>query len=284
MKKVLFLVVLIVAAGTSAFAQSSQSLQLSASNTQRAVIAAPAALPAGTTTFTLPSTSSILISNTNTEEYNWILGGNSSPFTAPYTNNLGTLTNDAINFITGASGPNIRMTITGTGGIEMVGDLDKINNLGGYNWPTSHSPGYLQNNGSGGLSWQSSLQASRAGLGNWFVNNYGTGVVNMPVAGTTILTAIVSPFGGGLSGVSITVTPPGGTSGTLVASVTKNGVITPLSVTLIGNGGGNFFAFTDATASPVSFNAGDQIGVELTDGANTFAPNVDVLVTIFANF
>jgi hypothetical protein len=281
MKKVLLLVVGVVCIGSYAFAQSSQSLQLAASSTQRALIAAPPTLPVGTTTFTLPEQSSILISNTNTEDYNWILGGNSAPMTS---NLLGTLTATDLIFVTGTGGPNTRMTISGTtGGVTINGDLDAINGATGYNWPTTHAPGYLQNNGTGGLSWQSSLQASRAGLGNWFTNNYGTGVLAMPVSGTTILTAIVSPFGGGLSGVSILVTPPGGNvGGALTATVTKNGAATLLTVTLPGGAGP--FAFTDFSATPVAFNAGDQIGVTVTDGANTFAPNVDILVTVFANF
>jgi hypothetical protein len=283
MKKVLLWVVAVVCVGSYAFAQSSQSLQLAASSTQRAIISAPASLAAGTTIFTLDSVSSIIVTDNNINRYAWLLGGNTFAG-APTNNYLGTTTATDLRFITGTGGPNVRMTISGTtGGVTINGDLDAINGATGYNWPTTHAPGYLQNNGTGGLSWQSSLQASRAGLGNYFTNNYGTGVLAMPVSGTTILTAIVSPFGGGLSGVSILVTPPGGNvGGSLVATVTKNGVATGLTVTLLGGAG--FFAFTDFTATPVAFNAGDQIGVSVTDGANTFAPNVDILVTVFANF
>src|SRR6185503_13506785 len=131
-------------------------------------------------------------------------------------------------FVTGAGGPNTRMTISGTtGGISLSGDLDMINGLAGYNWPAAHAGGYLQNDGNGNLSWQTSIQASRAGLGSWFQNNYGTGAINMAVSGTTVLPAIVSPFGGGLSGVSILITAPGGNpGGALTATVTKNGVAT----------------------------------------------------------
>jgi hypothetical protein len=283
MKKVLLSVVAVFSLSSFAFGQS-QSLQLSSSATQRAVIAAPPGAPptglaVGTTTFTLPAVSSILISNTNTEDYNWILGGNSSPFTAPYTNNLGTLTNDAINFITGAGGPNVRMTITGTGGIEMVGDLDKINNVSGYNWPAAHAAGYLQNNGTGTLTWTNSVQASRAGLASWYKNNYGTGNQVIDVAGTDVPT-VVSPFGGGLSGVSMKINPAG-TGGTLIATVTKNNVATTLTVTI--NNVGQSFAFTDISGAPINFIAGDEIGVSVNDPGG-FAPNTDIVVTVFANF
>lgn len=277
MKKVLLSVVAVFTLHSFAFAQTSQSLQLSASETRRAIIAAPPTLPVGTTTFTLPEVSSILISNTNTEDYNWVLGGNSSPMTS---NHLGTLTNDAINFITGATGPNIRMTITPTGGIEMIGDLDRINNVTGYNWPASHQAGFLQNNGSGGLSWGNSVAASRAGIGTWFQNNYGGGATVMDVSGTTVA-QIASAFPGGLSGVSV-VLDNVPTVGTLTCTVTLNGVPTALTVTINGNIG-QTFNFTDISGAPIAFNAGDRVGVDLNDVG--FAPNnMDILVTVFATY
>jgi len=275
MKKVFLLVVGVVCIGSYAFAQSSQSLQLSASSTKLAVIAAPSSLADGTTTFTLDSVSSVIVTDNNINAYAWILGGNT--FDGSPTNNLlGTFSNTPFSLITNNT---TRMSIAATGGVTISGDLDGINGLTGYNWPVAHAAGFLQNNGTGTLSWQSSLQASRAGIGTWYKNNYGTGNQIIDVAGTDLPT-IVPPFAGGLSGVSMKINPPC-TGGTLIATVTQNGAATGLTVII--NTIGDSFAFTDISGTPINFAAGDEIGVTVNDPGG-FAPNTDILVTIFANF
>lgn len=155
--------------------------------------------------------------------------------------------------------------------------------------PSSNAVGYLQNDGNGNLSWQTSVQASRAGLAQWYENNYGTGATFMDLNGTTPggIPHMVSPFGGGLSGLSMVINPPGNLgTGTITATVWVDPVgaaplaATTLSVSITGN---NDFGFTDISATPIAFGPGDKIFI-LLDDLGTFAPNTDVIVTLFANF
>lgn len=261
------------------------SIQMSAGDGKYVVLSAPTTLPVGTLRLDVPDEGTVIVSDGNIDEYAWVLGGNASPI----SNRLGTLTNTDLVFVTGASGPNTRMTLTSGGLLNVgassqfqidgsTGNISKIRNIN-YSWPGSHATGYLQNDGSGNLSWQTSVQASRAGLGTWFENNYSGGAVIMDVSGTSIK-FIGSAFPGGISGVSI-VCGSAGTNGTLTATVTLNGVATTLTCTVNGNAGEQFAFATPA--SPIPFVAGQRIGVNLNDAG--FTPNNnDILITVFANF
>lgn len=283
MKKGFFNLAVLALFACASFAQS--SIQLSTGDGGYVVLTAPVSLPSGALYLDLPDEGAVIVSDGNIDEYAWVLGGNASP----PSNLLGTTTNTDLVFVTGASGPNTRMTLTASGMLNVgsssqfqvngsTGNISKIMNLN-YSWPASHSAGYLQNDGSGNLSWQTSVQASRAGIGSWFENNYSGGAVVMAVSGTTI-PFVGSAFPGGISGVSI-VCGNAGTAGTLTATVTLNGVATSLTCTVNGTTGQQFAFATPA--SPIAFVAGQRIGVNLNDAG--FSPNNnDVLVTVFANF
>jgi hypothetical protein len=269
-------------------------LQLDAGGGKIALLSASVALPIGTTIFTLPEATSILISTSNVEEYAWVLGGNSSPFSS---NDLGTLTNNDLNFITGASGPNRRMRITASGAVQIgsaqqfevapSGNLVKINGLGGYSWPGAHTDGFLKNDGSGGLSWVTSVNADRSSIGNWYEVNVGSGTTNQIVdvagAGGGGITEFAVPFAGSITGIAVTLENDCN-GGSLTCEVLINGIATGLIATVTDTGGAaDKYGFIAQATGLDNFSAGDRIQVRFSTTAG-YGANGDAYFTVYGNF
>jgi hypothetical protein len=269
------------------------SLQLDAGGGKVALISAPATLPVGTSIFTLPELSSILISTSNVEEYAWVLGGNSSPFSS---NNLGTLTNDDLNFVTGATGPNTRMRITASGAVQIgsaqqfevssMGDLKKINNLD-YSWPGVHTDGFMKNDGAGNLSWATSVNADRSSIGNWYEVNVGTGTTNQIVdvagAGGGGITEFAVPFAGSITGIAVTLENDCN-GGVFTCEVLINGAATGLIATVTDTGGAaDKYGFIAQATGLDNFAAGDRVQVRFTTTAG-YGANGDAYFTVYGNF
>lgn len=149
-----FAVLLLLVASVS-FGQSSHILQVDDGLGNFATITGPGS--GGNLNFTLPASAGTLLTTSSASNAFWALGGNSSPS----SNLLGTVTADPINFITGSGGPNTRMTIAANGDVTVV---TTNLNIGGvtYVWPNAQGAAnsVLGNNGSGTLSWVTSVAPS----------------------------------------------------------------------------------------------------------------------------
>ena len=278
---------------TYTYVSAQHSIQLDAGGGKIAQLVTSSSLPVGVTTFTFDNGTGIVVTSSNISNYAWLLGGN----TSPSSNTLGTLSNTDLNFITGASGPNTRMRITSTGIVQMgsaqqfevgpTGDLDKINGLSGYNWPGGHTTGFLKNDGSGGLSWATSVVADRSSIGNWYEVNVGSGTTNQIVdvagAGGGGITEFAVPFAGSITGIAVTLENDCN-GGILTCEVLINGVATGLIATVTDTGGGaDKYGFASQLSGLDGFVAGDRIQVRFTTTAG-YGANGDAYFTVYGNF
>ncbi len=126
--------------------------------------------------FQLPAGGGVLLTSGAIPTFAWALGGNTG---IGGSNQLGTLDNTPINFVTGSGGPNTRMSISQTGvvtigsggqfSVNNSGNITKINNVA-YSFPSSQgtSNQVLVNDGSGNLSWSNSTATLNTSVDNTY--------------------------------------------------------------------------------------------------------------------
>lgn len=282
----------------SEIATAQHSLSLDAGGGKYATIVASSLLPVGVTTFTLADGSGTIVTSDNIDNYAWLLGGNASPT----SNLMGTTSSTDLDFITGSGGPNRRMRITSGGNIQIGtgatpnlfevdgsnGNLSKIRNVS-LSWPAANPgvAGFLRNDGSGNLSWATSVNADRSSIGNWYEVNVGSGTTNQIVdvagAGGGGITEFGIPFAGSVTGIAVTLENDCN-GGTLTCEVLINGTPTGLIATITDSGGGaDKYSFSSQASGLDTFVAGDRIQVRFSTTVG-YGANGDAYFTVYGNF
>ena len=282
----------------SQLSSAQHSITIDAGGGKYAQLVASSSLPVGVTTFSLDNGSGTVVTSANIFNYAWVLGGNPSPV----SNLLGTTSNTDLDFVTGASGPNRRMRITSGGNVQIgsggtpnlfevdgaTGNLSKIRNVD-LMWPASNpgAAGFLRNDGSGGLSWTTSVNADRSAIGNWYEVNVGSGTLNQIVdvagAGGGGITEFAVPFAGSITGIAVTLENDC-SGGTFTCEVLINGAATGLIATITNTGGGSDkYAFAAQGVGLDNFAAGDRIQVRFSTTAG-YGANGDAYFTVYGNF